>query len=477
MYLHRNNVRGDADTVIHSLDLDSRENLAMINNDHEQKMRIIENEDYINRMNANAKNRRDDEESRARQQERMTKLKGDIDYNNKKLEGEMARQMEELNIRRLNDQNKHAQQMKIIGNEHEQALKRIGIESNHENHIHEQKMTEINHNFELNLEKCKAQSKKDDYHYQKNLKRIDIERMEVGKRHEKEMAQINNPYKERMAKIKGDFDIKKREIDFQTKKMETEFQKQKYQNDYNLNLLKEKNKEKDIQYNLTMKDKEKEIKEIEGSYNMQQEKLKGEYQQKYLDAETKGKKELEEIKNKNAKEMEEFKQLNQVKLAELKTCNNVKDLFLLNLMKNDKISDEEKIKIFNDYKQPETKPQPQYQPIFYNPQFNQPYMYGQPMYIPGNQPYYNNCCPSSFTPGNPQAPPYGQSFYPPPQYNPNYYNNPQYPQMPPQQSQNDRKEPEYDGKINQSNMSNLDSSSTINYSQAPELNERNRSDY
>ena len=49
--------------------------------------------------------------------------------------------------------------------------------------------------------------------------------------------------------------------------------------------------------------------------------------------------------------------------------------------------------------------------------------------------------------------------------------------MPPQQSQNDRKEPEYDGKINQSNMSNLDSSSTINYSQAPELNERNRSDY
>ena len=90
-------------------------------------------------------------------------------------------------------------------------------------------------------------------------------------------------------------------------------------------------------------------------------------------------------------------------------------------MKNDKISDEEKIKIFNDYKQPETKPQPQYQPIFYNPQFNQPYMYGQPMYIPGNQPYYNNCCLSSFTPGNPQAPPYGQSFYPPPQYNPNYY--------------------------------------------------------
>ena len=186
-----------------------------------------------------------------------------------------------------------------------------------------------------------------------------------------------------------------------------------------------------------------------------------------------------------AKEIEELKGANQEKLAELKTCNNVKDLFLLKLMKNDKISDEEKLKIFRDYKQPETKPQPQpqYQPMLYNPQLNQPYMYGQPMY----QPFYNNCGPSSFTPGNPQAPPYGQPFYPPPQYNPNYYNNPQYPsqyppqypQMPPQQSQNDipRRESEYDGKMNQSNMSNLDSSSTINYSQAPGLSEGNRSGY
>jgi hypothetical protein len=231
MNLHRNNVRGDADTVRHALDLDSRENIEMINNDHEQKMRKIENEDYINRMNANAKNRRDDEESRARQQERMTKLKGDIDYNNKKLEGDLARQMEELNIRRLNDQNKHTQQIKIIGNEHEQALKRIGIESSHENHIHEQKMAEINHNFELNIEKNKAQSKKDEYLYQEKIKKIDIERMEAENRYKKEMAQINNPYKERMAKMKGDFDKNKIEIDFQTKKMENEFKKQKDQND------------------------------------------------------------------------------------------------------------------------------------------------------------------------------------------------------------------------------------------------------
>ena len=42
-------------------------------------------------MKANDKNKRNDEENRERQQERMTKLKGDIYYNNKNLEGEMIR--------------------------------------------------------------------------------------------------------------------------------------------------------------------------------------------------------------------------------------------------------------------------------------------------------------------------------------------------------------------------------------------------
>ena len=78
--LHRPNIYADRETLQKALYYNNMENMEMINDAHEEEMEKIKNDDYINRMNANAKNRRDDEESRARQQERMCKLKGEIEY-------------------------------------------------------------------------------------------------------------------------------------------------------------------------------------------------------------------------------------------------------------------------------------------------------------------------------------------------------------------------------------------------------------
>ena len=84
--LHRNNVYGSSGTVQYAIRCDHEENELMINNQHEENMEKIKNQDYIDRLNANARNNRELEESRARNAERMCKINGEHQYNMKKLE-------------------------------------------------------------------------------------------------------------------------------------------------------------------------------------------------------------------------------------------------------------------------------------------------------------------------------------------------------------------------------------------------------
>ena len=422
--LHRNNVWGSRDVVKHALDLDSRENMEMINNEHEREIKKIENEDYINRMNANARNKREDEDSRARQQERMVKLKGELEYNSRKLEGEISHQMEELNIQRMNDSNMHAREIKKIGNSQEQALRRIEIESKKEDHDHEQAKSKINNEFQLGMEDRRLQSKRDDHEFQKDLRKIEIERLNAINKGKCEFAQINNTHEEKMTAIRGKLKQQNNQFKLKCKEIDSNLQSKKNEYDYNLNMEKEKNKKDEYNYNLTMKDKEKDLEIIKGNFKIQEETIKSKHKEKYLEEKLNGKKEMQKIKG-----------AHQEKLGELKACKTIKDLLTLKIIKNAEKNGEDlekKMKFLEANNMLETKEE-NLPPNYNNPQLSQSYMFSQLMITPG-YPMYNNF---NQQPIYPQGiPMYGQQMFH--QGNQMFFNQQQgYPQpMYPPQSQN-----------------------------------------
>ena len=171
-----------------------------------------------------------------------------------------------------------------------------------------------------------------------------------------------------------------------------------------------------------MKEKEKEMMEINGSYKLKEEEIKSKYKQDYLAEENRGRKELEDMRNKALKEMQELSGAHAEKMGELSKCENVQDMIALKLLKSyekDKVNIEDKLEIMKKYNlignKKDSSKMNAVPPNYYNYPNNQPYMYN-PNFTPG------------FPMNNFQFPMYNYNQFPmnaqviyPPQQNP-YYN-------------------------------------------------------
>ena len=453
--MHRNSVYGDADTVQYSLLLDSLENHSIIENAHIEEMNRINNQHEIDKLNTlsnikiNESNARANNESillnaKAESEAKIMKAKGevqakmkDLDYqheinklntlsnirinesnaraNNEsillnakaeseakimKAKGEVQAKMKDLEIKSDDTRYKHEQEMKKLADKHVIDLEKIKMQSKAQDQAHEKAMDEQEKQHILNVKEADRIKNLDELNFKKEMENINIKREDMLKKHEETMTNIHQAHEISKIKAEGELEKNKQEVSLKLEEMKNKFKENESIRNHDLEILKEKGKDRDQNFELKKLEAEQKKEEIEKNYEKEKEKMKAEHEQKIQEEKNKNDQKMEELKGQNEKDLKNI----EMDMTILSKCQSIDDIIKLKqcgVIKNSLPA------------QPMQQMTPQYQPYMPN-QF--------PGYPPMNNfpPQNLNANPQYCTPG---FNPINNGYNP---YNPQYYYNTQF---------------------------------------------------
>ena len=199
--LHRNNVSESAATVQLSIKCDHEENIAMINNKHDQEMRKIEIDGEIKKNKAISQNRIEEEKNRTDNEAKLLKTKGDIEKEMLKTKGEIDYKLGQLDYQKLIESNKHTQEMKKLSDTYENNKFKLNMQSKAQDQAHELAMDKQNKQQMLDIKEADRKVQNDNYQFKKDMEEIGIHRTEVENKHLQKMTELNQNHEQQMKKI------------------------------------------------------------------------------------------------------------------------------------------------------------------------------------------------------------------------------------------------------------------------------------
>ena len=395
--MHSNSVIGDSETVQYSLLLDSLENHSIIENAHIEEMERINNQHEIDKLNTLSNIKINESNAKAQNECRLLNAKAESEAKIMRAKGEVQAKMKELDIKSDDARNKHEQEMKQLADKHVIDLENIKLKSKAQDQAHEKAMDEQEKKHILDIKEADRKKNLDEYNFKKEMEEINIKREDMLKTHEETITKIHQEHEISKIKAEGELEKNKQEVSLKLEEMKNKFKENESIRNHDLEMLKEKGKDRDQNFELKKLEAVQKKEEIEKNYEKEKEKMKAEHEQKIQEEKNKNDQKMEELKGQNEKDLKNI----EMDMAILTKCQNIDDIIKLKqcgVIKNS------------------LPAQPMQQ---MTPQF-QPYM---PNQFPGYPPM------SNFPPQNLNAnPQYGTPGFNPINngYNPQYYCSPQF---------------------------------------------------